>query len=211
MRMWPLFVCCSIAITPAAVAGGAGAPVGALNLSTIERMTPAQLQRLSLNQIDDLTTVAGASIDQFLKTMLVGPLPGPVWPSADYTLYYSAMLSSDAWINSDYKKDAGADLTSNGCAFPVAAAYQKTFGANACRHQNFGYRNVAQYHRTHTEAVRKVLDMRFLLDMYVQCLDESTSPAGRLACERAAVAAYVQARTLGTRVFDAVQARYSNP
>lgn len=205
MKVWPFIIC--LTTTSLAVAGG----MEPLTLASVERMTPVQIERLNANQVDALLLEADRSAQRFLDATLRGPLSGPVWPSADYTLYYAANLSYDSWDTSDYKKSPGADLTSDGCSFPVAAAYKKVFGASACRHHNYAYRNVAQYRQTHNEAVRRVLDLRFLADMHLQCLNDSTSRAGEHACNLAAVAAYVQARRLGADAFNRVQARYSNP
>lgn len=184
----------------------------AVTLRALERMTPAQLQHLSQDQIDALVQ---KEADTTLKKLLAATIkidtahPGPIWPDSSNTMYFAAELVGDGWYSDNtYKKDPGPDLRSPGCIFQVAAAYQKIFADKACRHQNYGYRNVPQYRYTHNEAARQAIDIRFLMDMYTQCLDEPLSSASQHACDLAAVAAYVQARKNGKTVFDAVTARY---
>lgn len=206
-KVWPLWSNLTL-VTAAVAAAGAAGPI---TLAAVEQMTPARIQQLSRDQIDGLLFEADHSVQMFLDANLKGPLPGPVWPSADYTLYFAAQLSYEAWATSDYKKAPGADLTTDGCSFPVAAAYKKAFDTNACRHHDYGYRNLAQYRQTHNESVRKVLDMHLLNDLHLQCLNDSASNASQYACDKAAVAAYAQARKTGAKVFNTVQAHYTNP
>jgi Prokaryotic phospholipase A2 len=182
-----------------------------VTLQALERLTPAQLQRLSQDQIDAIMqTQADLAIGKLLiATMKIDEFhPGPMWPDSDNTMHFAAEIGYDGWSDGTYKKDPGPDLRSSGCVFQVAAAYQKAFADKACRHQNYGYRNVPQYRYTHNEAARQAIDIRFLMDMYTQCLNETQSGASQYACKLAAVAAYVQARKNGKAVFDAITARY---
>ena len=222
MKGSPFAICLMMATAPLALAGGLVGRVGPrptapplsgpVTLDRAEGMTPGQIQRLSEDQIDTLIVEANRSIQKFLDRTFIGPLPGPVWPSADYTLYYAAQISYDDWAFNNYIKTvSGPDLTSDGCSFPVATAYKKTFDANSCRHHDFAYRNLAQYYRTHTESVRKVADLRLFTDMNLQCVNDSTSRADLRTCNLAAVAAYAQARKVGANAFNSVQAHYSNP
>ena len=183
----------------------------AVTLQALERMTPAQLQHLSQDQIDAFMRIQpDVALSKILMvTMKIDAAhPGPMWPDSDNTMHFAAEIGYDGWSDGLYKKDPGPDLRSSGCAFPVAAAYQKTFADKACRHQNYGYRNVSQYRYTHNETARQAIDIRFLMDMYTQCLNEFQSSASQHACKLAAVAAYVQARKTGKAVFGAVTARY---
>ena len=184
----------------------------AVTLQALEHLTPAQLQRLSKDQID---AVVGRDADDALNRLLMATMkidaahPGPMWPDSSNTMHFAAEVGYDGWYTDDtYKKDPGPDLRSNGCVFQVAPAYRKVFADNACRHQNYGYRNVPQYRYTHTEAARHALDLRFLMDMHTQCLNEFKTSASQHACDLVAVAAYVQTRKNGKAVFDAVTARY---
>ena len=99
-------------------------------------------------------------------------------------------------------------MTSNGCSFVVSTAYKKMFDAQSRRHHNYGYRNLPQYRQTHSEEVRKTMDLRFLLDMEYQCINESDSDAQKHTCDLAALAAYGQARKSGQAVFDSVKVMY---
>ncbi|WP_425144709.1 phospholipase A2 [Deinococcus sp.] len=211
MNKLPLLTCltltCAASLCNWSVAGGSGP----LTLDQLERMTPAQIGHLSQDQID---AVVGMDADAALTKLLLATIkidaahPGPIWPDSSNTLHFAAEVAYEGWyFDPVYKKDPGPDLRSSGCAFPVAAAYQKTFADTACRHQNYGYRNVPQYRYTHNEAARQAIDIRFLMDMHTQCLD-MTSKASQHACDLAAVAAYVQARRNGKAAFDAVTARY---
>lgn len=183
----------------------------AVTLQALERLTPAQLQHLSQDQIDAIMqTEPDTALGKLLMaTMKIDEFhPGPMWPDSDNTMHFAAEIGYDGWSDGLYKKDPGPDLRSSGCSFQVASAYRTIFADKACRHQNYGYRNVSQYRYTHNEAARKAIDIRFLMDMYTQCLNETRSSASQYACKLAAVAAYVQARKNGKAVFDAVTARY---
>ena len=208
MKTWKIALCLTLTAAPLALAGGAGP----LTLDQVEHMTPAQIQRLSQDQID---TLVQKEADSVLNKLLAATIkintahPGPIWPDSSNTMYFAAELVGDSWYSDNtYKKDPGPDLRSSGCIFQVAAAYQQTFADKACRHQNYGYRNVPQYRYTHTEAARQAIDIRFLMDMHTQCLDESSSKASQHACDLAAVAAYVEARKVGASAFNAVKIRY---
>ena len=180
---------------------------GSITLKDLERMTPAQLQGLTQDQIGALDLEANRMIDSFVNT-LKGPQPGPKWPNADVTMYLSSGVTDEGYERDVYKSYAGPDWTSDGCSFPVAAMYKKAFDTQACRHHDFGYRNVAQYRQGRNEAMRQIIDLRLLLDMRYQCLTDDVLSVKQHDCDLAAVAAYVQARKTGKALFDAVPARY---
>ena len=178
-----------------------------VTLRALERMTPAQLRGLSTAQTEALWLEADRALETFSNT-LAGPQPGPQWPKAGVAMYQSLVLTDESYERDAYKKSTGPDWTSDGCSFPVAAAYKKVFDMQACRHHDFAYRNLPQYRQARSEDMRQLVDLRLLLDMRFQCMTDSALNVHQHACDIAAVAAYVQARKTGQAAFNATTARY---
>ena len=178
-----------------------------VTLQALERLTPAQLQGLSTAQTEALWLEADRAIEQF-GTRFGPPQPVAQWPNADNTLYESTGMTDESFKRDVYRQFTGPDWTSDGCSFPVAAAYKKAFDTKACRHHDFAYRNLPQYRQGRGEAMRQIVDLRLLLDMRFQCLSDSALSVHQQACDLAALAAYVQARKTGQAAFNTTTARY---
>ncbi|UQN06481.1 phospholipase A2 [Deinococcus sp. QL22] len=187
-----------------------GSPLAAptVTLDALERLTPAQLKALNKEQTEALWLEADRAISKVADAVLKGPDNKPKWPHADLTMYTALLMTDEAYERDVYKSYRGPDWTSDGCSFPVAAAYKKAFDAQACRHHDFSYRNVAQYRQGRDEAMRRAIDLRLLLDLRFQCLTDSALNVNQHACDLAAVAAYVQARKVGKVALTAVPAHY---
>lgn len=180
---------------------------GPLTLAALERMTPVQLQGVTPDQVERLLVEADSEVIR-VGDSWNGRQDKPYWPNPDRTMFYAVVNAYEAYERDQSNTHTGPDWTSDGCSFPVAAAYKKAFDAHACRHHDYGYRNLAQYRGAHNEIIRKALDLRLLTDLHFQCLTDDSLNVKQHACDLAALAAYVQARKTGQAVFNATPARY---
>jgi hypothetical protein len=201
------FAACSSTPTPPA----STAPV---SLEQIETMTPEQIRALNEDQMESAFSQARTELETFTKTNNLQMTDDDLetldsrWPNYRYTLSVATGMTYETYLRSYYRKYSGPNWSDDGCSGPTPPVI---FDDNACRHHDFGYRNVAQYRQGRNEDVRKSIDSRFLSNMRLRCdrrWDEWYQAPLRAACKADALIFYGAVRNGGRGAFYNTPARY---
>ncbi len=179
----------------------------------IEAMSPEQIRALTEEQMEP----AFAQIEQNLETFAVtngltesddNARTAAAWPNYRNTLYIATRVTYETYLSSYYRKYSGPNWTDDGCSGPTPPVI---FDDNACRHHDFGYRNVSQYRQGRTDGVRKSIDERFLSNMRLRCDRRWAAwyqKPLRVACKADAWVFYQAVRVGGKSSFYKTTARY---
>ncbi len=125
------------------------------------------------------------------------------WPNYEYTRYVATLIAYPNYKKNYYKTYEGPNWNDNGCSVPWPKSIPQVswiWDDNACRHHDFGYRNMAQYGQGRNENVRRAIDDRFLSNMKLKCdkyYDGILNTAQRWACKADAYIFYGMVRRFG--------------
>ena len=174
-------------------------PPAAVTLETIPTLDAAQIRALSEAQIDALgveNTVGLEAATAQLRAQTVIR-----FPNYNDTLFVAISITYERYLSDYYRQTNGPDWSDNGCSGPTPPVI---FDATACRQHDFGYRNVSKYAAGRNETVRKLVDSRFLSNMYLNC-DRRWSrwyqAPLRVACKADALVFYGAVRNFGSSAF----------
>ncbi len=145
-----------------------------VTLKDIEQMTQEQVEALSPEQVNAVMEEADHSLLNLQVTDVEKLQSLAQWPNYTYTLAVSTGVNYETYLSGYYKKYSGPDWSDDGCSVPFKSKIPTLswlWNDNACRHHDFGYSNLPQYVRGDVEAIRALVDTRFLLDMNLKCVN----------------------------------------
>jgi hypothetical protein len=183
-----------------------------LTLEDIAKLTPEQITDMdkaelqAINQhLDGEFEKADLSLLSASRDFTLSALDTvQKWPNYDLTLFNAVNISSETYLSSVRFSYAGPEWDSNACTGVSDNPLGFPF-ANSCIHHDFGYRNVPKYTRGRTEAVRQLIDTRFLTNMRSVCEKYSVFSSSRYRCNIIAYTYYAGVQQL------AKDAYYSKP
>ena len=173
-----------------------------VTLESVETLSETQIRALTLEQLEALGREADANLAAAaIPTPELSAQADFRWPNYSYTLSVATGINYETYLSSYYFGYSGPDWTDNGCSGPTPPVI---FDNTACRHHDFGYRNVSQYAQGRTDSVRKQVDERFLSNMYLNCDRRWSkwyqSPL-KVACKADALIFYGGVRVGGSSAF----------
>lgn len=156
----------ALLLTLALLASCATQPVPpvAVTLETIPSLSDAQIRALSEAQIDALGVENTVGLEAATNELRAQATIR--FPNYSDTLFVATGITYETYLSNYYRQTNGPDWSDNGCSGPTPPVI---FDATACRQHDFGYRNVSKYAAGRNETVRKLVDSRFLSNMYLNC------------------------------------------
>lgn len=171
----------------------------AVTLETIPSLSAQQIRDLSEAQIDALGAENTVGLEA--ATAQLRLQASIRFPNYNDTLFVATSITYETYLSAYYRQTNGPDWSDDGCSGPTPPVI---FDANACRQHDFGYRNVSKYAAGRNETVRKLVDSRFLSNMYLAC-DRRWSKwyqaPLRVACKADALIFYGAVRNFGSSAY----------
>ena len=174
-------------------------PPIAVTLETIPSLSASQIRALSEAQIDALGVENTVGLEA--ATAELRAQATIRFPNYNDTLFVATSITYETYLADYYRQTNGPDWSDNGCSGPTPPVI---FDATACRQHDFGYRNVSKYAAGRNETVRKMVDSRFLSNMYLNCdrrWDRWYQAPLRVACKADALIFYGAVRNFGSSAF----------
>lgn len=167
-------------------------------VQTIQKPAEAELDKVS-NQLRA----------QVFGEIIHGQGSTDLWPNYTLTAYIAIAIPYTTYLSDYLNKFNGPDWSDDGCSGPTAPS---SFDSTACKHHDFGYRNVALYQRSRLYQeypdpwtlddyyMRRLIDQRFSRNMADYC--NSGQPYSGGVCTADADIFWIGVRIGGESAFD---------